>query len=86
MMLLKPFIALAAGALLCAYDDPHDQLHARRRSLGGIAGAVIGNNVGAHNPANGADRGRGRWPAGRGQGLLRQLQDAARRPQPSAVL
>jgi uncharacterized membrane protein len=56
-MLLKPFIALAgAGALLCACaDDPHTtNTTVGGAALGAIAGAVIGNNVGAHNPATGA--------------------------------
>jgi hypothetical protein len=56
-MLLKPFIVVAsAGALLCACaEDPHTTNTALGgATLGAIAGAVIGNNVGAHNPASGA--------------------------------
>jgi hypothetical protein len=56
-MLLRPLIALAgAAALLCACaDDPHTTNTALGgAALGAVAGAVIGNNVGAHDAAGGA--------------------------------
>jgi hypothetical protein len=56
-MLLKPLIGLAgAAALLCACaEDPHTTNTALGgAAIGAVAGAVIGNNVGARNPATGA--------------------------------
>ena len=89
-MLLKPLIALAgAGALCCACaDDPHTTNTAvGGAAIGAIAGAVIGNNVGAHNPASGALIGAAAGGLiGRGQGLRRPGRLRRRPRQSQAVL